>query len=688
MIRSDRHGGAWGLAWATFALAIPLRVYFFAGYGLGDDYIFVEPVLRLLDTGEVNFADYRTNRPLLILSQILPFLVLPVDDYSFVLPMFVFSLATHAASLFFARALLNDRAALFTSLFFLTTPFETLTATAFSPDNMLGCYGVVCAWMCYRGCTKRDARAMIAGGLALVAALLTKIAAVLMIPVLAVATVVTWRWWRGWLAFWTTVTVGVAATSLGFWLVAGEPVQRFTEEQLWGHDVTHMLWTVWSKYPRYVLWRDPEFGRWLFGWSGLVGLGGLCAATGAVIGGRPSRQSVVVALFLLYVLLFNFVPHKLDLAAYYSHPRIFRYLAQVAPFLHIAAAYLCDLAWRRGRGGRIAAGLTVAVVAGFGLWETPAATEPSWDANGDGRALSAFFRHTVPETPVAIHGDEWNCYRLRYMNHGQARRWRFDCEWFEDEQQKTAFLADIDHGYVVTGGASLAWYSNHPWVLNLGELGFAPPPAWEQVLHVDRPVRPWRREPMRVWKVRDALSDAPVRIADPLFERCLRERVTPLRPEDGLPPTQPITERLARFVTAIECPNMGIRHLGGVEKFVDVEVLNAAGNALDRVDVGALTNLTVLVLGANRLQRIDGTAGLEKLRLLWLGHNRLQTIDVSGLVNLEDLRVDDNRLVGMTGAEDLAKLERLFLGQNPDLDCGALRLPKALIEASGCRGVR
>ena len=39
MTRSDRQSGswAWGLAWAAFALAIPLRLWFFAGYGLGLD---------------------------------------------------------------------------------------------------------------------------------------------------------------------------------------------------------------------------------------------------------------------------------------------------------------------------------------------------------------------------------------------------------------------------------------------------------------------------------------------------------------------------------------------------------------------------------------------------------------------------------------------------------------------------
>jgi hypothetical protein len=481
--------------------------------------------------------------------------------------------------------------------------------------------------------------------------------------------------------------VGVLCAGFGFWALSGDFVQRFTQRP-WGYDVTHLLSTVLTAYPRYVLWREPQFGGWLFGWTGIVGVAGLCAAAAAQLRGRTTPPGAVVALALCYLLLFNFVPHKLDLSAYFSHPRIFRYLAQVAPFLYIAAAYLCDILWRRGRAGRGAAALTVVAVCVFGLWETPSATEPSWDSSRDGRTLSRFFREEIPAPRVAVSGDEWNCYRLRYMNDGLARGWRFDCQWFEDDGQKRDFLAAVDHGYVVTGGASLAWYSARPWVLNLEEIGFEPPGSWELVKQVDGPVRPWRREPLRVWRVRVDGGEVPVRVADPGFEACLRTRVEPLRPQDGLAPGQPITADLARFVIAIDCTDAGIRDLAGVEHFMDMEVLNAGGNALTTVDVSALTKLKGLILGANRIERVDGIPQLRDLRALWLGHNRLASVDVSGLGKLEDLRLDGNALVHIRGTEDLTALRQLFLGRNPDLDCDALALPEKLIDASGCGTAR
>jgi hypothetical protein len=314
-------------------------------------------------------------------------------------------------------------------------------------------------------------------------------------------------------------------------------------------------------------------------------------------------------------------------------------------------------------------------------------TEPSRDPGADGRALSRFFRDDPPRgTAVTIHGDEWNCDRLADMNYPESRRWAFDCRSFLHAEEKRAFLEAVDHGYVVTGGGALAWYSVRPWVLNLTEVGFVPGPDWELLLERPAPVAPWRTEPLRVWRVRDPLERVVVAIADGRFESCLRARVAPLRPADGLARDQPITARLARHVRAIECPDASIADASGLEAFEDVTVLNLAGNALTAVDVGALTRLEVLILGVNALERVSGLARLESLRLLWLGRNRLETVDVSGLRNLEDLRLDDNRLTGIRGLDDARRLQTIFLGGNPALDCGALGLPPALLAQSGCSG--
>jgi hypothetical protein len=678
--------------WLSVLAAVPLRLFFFAGYGLGDDHIFAHTPLRVLETGGLDFADFRTNRLLLVVPQVLAFLMLPVNDFSFVLPVLVYAFGTHAMSVLLVRDVMGARAALFTSLLFLASPFESLASTSFALDYGVAFYSVASAWSCQRGLRDGRAAPMVLAAALLVCAFLVKFSAVLLVPVAAVATLSSLRRgrrWREWLVFWGAFLAAIGLVSGAFALAAGDPLQwlRARAYPAFGHDVTNMLGRVFAQYPRYVLWKDPDYGVWMFGWTGLLGIAGMAAAAalGTARLGIPGTGLVLLGLF--YALLFNFAPHKVDFARYYSHPRIFRYLAQVAPCIYVASAFALDALWRRsGLAARVVAAGALAVACGFGLAQMPSVTEPSRDPGADGRALSRFFRADPPRRAITIHGDEWNCARLADMNYPESRRWRFDCRSFVGSEEKRVFLEAIDHGYVVTGGGALAWYSLRPWVLNLTELGFVPGPDWELLMERPAPVKPWRIEPLRVWRVRDALERVVVDIPDARFEACLRARVSPLRPEDGLGRDQPITARLARHVTTIECLDAGIGEATGLDAFVNTTVLNLAGNALTAIDVGALTRLEVLVLGVNALERVTGLGRLESLRLLWLGRNRLEAVDVSGLRNLEDLRVDGNRLTSLRGLGDSGRLKTIFLGENPSLDCEALELPRDLLAQSGCQG--
>jgi Leucine-rich repeat (LRR) protein len=137
-------------------------------------------------------------------------------------------------------------------------------------------------------------------------------------------------------------------------------------------------------------------------------------------------------------------------------------------------------------------------------------------------------------------------------------------------------------------------------------------------------------------------------------------------------------------VESIECPDAGIRDAAGLEAFSNATVVNLAGNALATIDVGGLTQLEVLILGINTLERVTGLSQLSSLRMLWLGRNRLEAVDVSGLRRLEDVRLDDNRLTSIHGLGDSPELRTLFLGQNPGLDCGSLGLAPDLVAQSGC----
>ena len=181
-------------------------------------------------------------------------------------------------------------------------------------------------------------------------------------------------------------------------------------------------------------------------------------------------------------------------------------------------------------------------------------------------------------------------------------------------------------------------------------------------------------------------SSPPVEIADASFDACLRARVYPLRPQDGLPLGCPITVERAGRVTAMECQDAGIADVRGIEHFVNLDYVNLSGNLLATLDVSPLARVSSLFLGANRLVRITGLAGLGGLHRLWLGHNLLGSIDTTGLTALEDLRLDDNRLIEVTGTRDLGQLQTLHLASNPGLDCRLPGVSRPVIAASGCGG--
>jgi len=500
----------WRLAWLAWLASIPLRLYYFGGYGLGDDPNFINTPLNFLHTGHFDLADHHTSRPGMLLPQILVFRLLGVSDFSFVLPILVCALGTHAWTLFLTRSLLGARAALLVSLFFLTTPFETLSATSFVPDYIVAFWSLAAACGCWRGWRTGSRVAMAGAGAAIACAVFTKSSAVLLFPALGLANLLTWRSWRGWLTLWLASGVALAAGCVFFWYLGGGPLHWLVRraDRPEGHDVTAILGYVLSLYPRYLFLREPDFGHWMFGIAGWAALLGVVTAVGRLRSEGRRAASVVVLFGFLELLLLNFVPHKLTFHAYYSHPRIFRYLAQVSPFVYLAAAFFLEqLLQARVRTLRAAAVVLGVAAFAFGLYEAPLVSEPTWDATADGRVLARYFtEHRLPP-PQTLQSDFWHCYRIYFLSRDGPLERR--CGTFETTEDKQRFLAGIREGYVVTGGGRVAWYSDRHWALDLTLANFAPPPTWRLLFQRDAPVKPWRREPLRVWRVEEPAPAPP-----------------------------------------------------------------------------------------------------------------------------------------------------------------------------------
>jgi 4-amino-4-deoxy-L-arabinose transferase-like glycosyltransferase len=490
----------WTLAWVCLALAVPLRLAFFAGLGLGDDpseSISIHNFARDLRLDPRDFMDYRVVN---IIMRGLLYRLFSPNELAFVLPILAFALGTHAVTLVLAGELLGPRAAALTSIVFLVTPYETLASTANVPDYFHAFFGMAAVLAVVRGYRSGSGWWMGLGALAVALALLNRLLAFLFLPAFAVGTIATATRWRRWIPFWGMLAVLIGLVCLWDFFYSGQPFRWIVFNSAGtggGYDVTAILGHVLMVYPRYVFGLD-DYGNRMFG------LTGWCAAVGAawalvrLLRGRGGvAEGVVVLAFFVFGACFEFVPHKFSLTAYWSHPRIFRYLASVAPVLYLAGGYGLDRLWRLR--APLGAGACAAIVAA-GLYWTPRVTEPLVDANGDVRHLVRFMRAQPSDVPV--YSDYWHILQV------WSGVWpvpRIESVSETTKEAKLHFLEEIPPGVlVVTGGATLPWYSSLDLIVNLSQLGFAVPPTWHLVDEYVRPMRPWRIEPLRVWRVAPA----------------------------------------------------------------------------------------------------------------------------------------------------------------------------------------
>jgi hypothetical protein len=496
----------WRLAWLCLALALPLRLAFFAGFGLGDDPNESASLMYFARHLRLNGDDFLHYRVVNVVVRGLCYRWFGVGEASLILPVLAAALATQGAGTLLAGELLGARGAFLASLLFLVTPYETLASTANVPDYFHAFFGTAAAWAVARGLRRGRQATMALAAVCIALGLMNRVSTVLLLPVLGLAMLATLLRWRLWLVFWATLAALIGAGCLVDRAWSGSAVGWLVHNSGGGIDVSGVIGTTLKAYPRYVFLRD-DFGHWMFGLTGWAAAAGALVAAVRAVRGQAGRAEVAVLLaFVVFGGLFEFLPHRMTLHGYWSHPRIFRYLAQLAPALYLCGAYFLDRAarWRRA----VATPLAVLVVLA-GLAQTPAVSEPLRDANRDGRALLAFLRshERLPGNPsTLLQSSMWRNAYIRALYDGYFPVWYLVDLAPSPPERQIAFLASRTDGLLVTGGAWLPWYGSPDLVLSLTRLGFRVPRTWRLVWQYPGKRTPWRVEPLRVWQIRKAAS--------------------------------------------------------------------------------------------------------------------------------------------------------------------------------------
>src|SRR5262245_12456587 len=341
------------LAVLVFAVGFAVRWYFLCGPILGDDY------------EEFSVIQYVVGHPPLWYDQLhlrfvgwlpnyLAFLLFGVSETTFLLPSVLVS--SSFGVLAYALLLRWNRgtfAALLGALFVASAPFEVVLGTMRANDVFL-------EWLLALGFTllvfleERPVLQGVSVAACLWLGFYVKLWALYAIPPLALYYVIGRRWRAG-LAFVVASGVLHGATCLVWKAKLGTYVPFIAS-----HAATYVvkpdeMRRFLLEYPSLMFRGTREFGTTLFGvvpWLLVVLLLVKLVASARrtpLRFGRP--DALLLGFYGTFFLLLEFFPNAFKLDAYYSVPRIFRYLAPLSfPLTLHVASMLLDVAaqWRPG----------------------------------------------------------------------------------------------------------------------------------------------------------------------------------------------------------------------------------------------------------------------------------------------------------------------------------------------------
>jgi len=135
-------------------------------------------------------------------------------------------------------------------------------------------------------------------------------------------------------------------------------------------------------------------------------------------------------------------------------------------------------------------------------------------------------------------------------------------------------------------------------------------------------------------------------------------------------PEGQITETDLQSVTLLTAENKGISDITGIEKCVNLEILNLPGNEIgDISSLNTLTKLKLLTISDNKITDISPLSRLTNVEILILAINRIVDIQpLSNLTNLETLWLMDNQITDIGALSHLTKLRKVGLDCNKIVD--------------------
>ncbi len=481
------------------------RLYWFSGYGLGDDVHFRTTIRSIVDHALIpaNAYGYRVTWWLPTAAACR---LLGVGEAGMIAP--ITAMATLGIGLVYVlgKQLYGSFGASAAAALLVVQPLDVAWSTMLANDVFTSVFQAVCVLYLLRATESDDPlvrqRCWLVVPVALYAAYHAKASTLALVPALAI--IVWWRRARIGREAWIGVAAGsvlFGLDALGSYALAGTPIGAYAIEMrlagLWQADaLVHRRLTMgmFLSYPRWLLWRD-HLGGWLYAGQPFAVI--VLAAASRWLRVWTSREVLVwfLAVFCasqFQMTLYDGVPVAVFRNIRHSHPLVY-------PVVLLLAGYLASLAVGRPRFARALLG----VLLGVGLWSSAGVAAKTQATFGDERAVARLLARLPPKRVYAdFHMADW----YPILN-GQPLAFE---RLSDDKAARRAELAKITDGYVVTGGGREPYYGCWHCIPQADEI---PPGRFRLLMTYPGPEvpTPWRAEPARVWEAIPPDAPAPSR---------------------------------------------------------------------------------------------------------------------------------------------------------------------------------
>ena len=484
------------------AAGLALRLAWFSGFGLGDDFIFRNEVNTIL-VGKTVLADNQAYRFTWWFPAALSCRVFGLNEVGLVAPFT--AAATVGTGLVYAlgKALYGRPGAVVAALLLLFHPLDFVWSTMLTNDIMMSVTAALTILFALRALAQDDRtwrrRLWTLAGITLWLGFHAKLSAAFLIPALALICLVH----RERL---TADVLCLVFTAAGLLVLSGLVAYAFTGDPLFSyhselsfqglsgpgastHVISpHMFWY----YPRLLFFGD-ELGDFLYGFqpSALVGLLVLAPFL------RLRTSSTAVFWFVCAFLIMQLNIQRAD-GVWISGFRNIRHTHPfVYPLILLLTGFVVAL-WKRLP--RLAYVL-LALLVGVGAWQSVSAAAKTRIAFGDRRKACEYLA-ALPRD--IVHLDEGLGVYCAFLTlPGGPLRVQ---QLHPNPDPRRTELASVTSGYVVTGGSREPYYGCPHCIPRASELV---PGRWTLLQELPGPAvfGFWRPEPVRIWQA--ARPDAP-----------------------------------------------------------------------------------------------------------------------------------------------------------------------------------